>query len=130
MFEWLIVGGALGRPGERSIAVRLAVLAAQIAVLALAVRGVIKARAPRAELALLLVCLPLALLAVDAAGVDGFYVERSGLPVLPFLATAIGIGVASCARMLWRASSIAVITALGTVVLVNYYAKSDRKSVV
>jgi mannosyltransferase len=129
MFDWLIVGGALGQPGARPIAVRIGVLVAQLALLVLAARGLIKARALRGELALLLFCLPIALLAVDLVGAEHFYIERTGLSVLPFLAIAIGIGVASMTRTLWRVSSVALVATFGTVVLVNYYAKSDRSTV-
>ena len=96
MFEWLIVGGTLGLPGERAAAVRLGVLTVQLALLVLVVRGVINVRGTsRAELPLLLLGLPVALLAIGMTGAERYYVERSGLTVLPFLAIAIGVGVAS-----------------------------------
>jgi hypothetical protein len=128
LFDWLIIGGAFGFLSEPAVAIRYVVLIAELALLALATRGVIKARA-RGELALLMLCLPLAQLLIGALGVERFYIERSGLPVLPFLAVAIGIGVASLPGLVWRASSVALIAAFGVFILANYYARSDQWTV-
>jgi hypothetical protein len=127
-FEWLIVGGVLGAPAQRPTAIRLGVLAVQVALLMLTVRGLLKSR-PTGELALLLFGLPLALLAIGFVGPDHFYIERSALTILPFLAVAIGIGAMSLTRAVWRVSAVATIAAFGAAILVNYYPKRDQWTV-
>jgi len=127
-FEWLLVGGVLGAAAKRSVAIRVSLLAARGVLLMFTVRGLLKSR-PAGELALLLFGLPLALLAIGFLGPDHFYIERSGLTILPFLAVAIGIGAMSLTRAPWRASAVAIIAAFGAVVLINYYPKRDEWTV-
>jgi mannosyltransferase len=127
-FEWLLVGGVLGAPAQRTTAIRAGVLAVQLVLLILMGRGLLKSR-PAGELALLLFALPLALLAIGFFGPDHFYIERSGLTILPFLAVAVGIGVMSLAQAAWRVSAVAIIAAFGAVILINYYPKRDSWTV-
>ncbi|MGH7180237.1 MAG: glycosyltransferase family 39 protein, partial [Tepidisphaeraceae bacterium] len=141
LFEWFIIGGTLGDPAARAIAVQLAILAAQLLFAALAIRGLLVADAPglagsrrldfsrRLELATLLLVLPAALLILGLLGRDKFYIERSALPALPFFAIAIGVGAASLRRPAWRGLSGAVIGALAAVVVVNYLAKLDQRTI-
>jgi mannosyltransferase len=127
-FEWLLVGGVLGAPAERPMAIRIGVLAVQVAALLLAGRGLIKSR-PAGELAVLLLSLPLMLLAIGLVGQRRFYIERSALTILPFFAVAIAVGATSLARAAWRASAVALIAAFGAVILFSYYAKRDQWTV-
>ena len=127
-FEWLLIGNVLRFPDQRTTAVRFAVLAVQMAVLFLSVRGLLVSR-HRIELALLLLGLPLGLLTIGLAGADHYYIDRTGITILPFFAVTIGIGVASLPQTAWRASAVAVICGFGTVVLINYYVKSDQWTV-
>lgn len=145
MFEWFVIGGALGRPGERAIAVQVGVLVIQLMFFALMLRGLSRAEvttppvlsavarwealARRWELALLLLILPLGLVALGLLGAKKFYVERSALSALPFFAIAVGIGVASFQSALRRALTTALIACFGTVVLLNFYTRTDRFTV-
>lgn len=143
MFDWFIIGGAFGPLPTRATAIRLLVPGVQLVFLALVVRGLLKSQtvhsdavtgdsrwsalARRGELPLLLLILPLSLLAIGLVGAKRFYIERSALTALPFLAIAIGIGVASLRSLRWRASSIALIVGFGAVVLVHYYPRAEDK---
>jgi len=144
-FEWLLTGGALGTPASRTVAARAMITAAQVVFLVLVVRGLLAAPAAKAEetadhtplmrvarrteLPLLVGILPLALLTLGLLGVQRFYIERSALPMLPFLAVAIAIGAAAARGILWRAAGIAAIVVFGAVTLASYYAKAEQWTV-
>lgn len=145
MFEWYLTGGALGRPENRVLPVQLGVLAVQLVLLALVVRGLNRAEvapvptaspeprwdrlARRWELTLLLMVLPVALLTLGLLGAKRIYIERSAISGLPFFAIALGIGATSFRSARWRALSVGLIAGFGIVVLANYYAKADRATV-
>jgi 4-amino-4-deoxy-L-arabinose transferase-like glycosyltransferase len=139
-FEWFVTGGVFGPPDARVGAARAAILLVQVAFLGLVVIGLARAGrrgagheargfAPRAELAILLLVLPLALLALGAMGRRGFYVERSALTALPFFAMAVGVGVASLRPAALRAAAVLLLVAVGGVVLASFYAKRDAWTV-
>jgi mannosyltransferase len=145
MFEWYVIGGALDPPEKRVMALTLAVLAMQLVILALVVRGLLRAQvtaAPNAtldtrwtalarrwELALLLLILPLALLTMGLLGAKQFYIERGAITGLPFFAIAVGVGARSFPSARLRALTVVLIAAFGALVLVNYYAQPDRWTV-
>jgi hypothetical protein len=128
MFQWMLVGGVFGSPAQRTGALVGVVLAVQVAVLLLVVRGLIKSRAP-GELAMLLLGLPLLLLAIGLFGVERFYIERSAMTILPFFAVAIGIGVMSLPRPSLRMSAVTMISVFGAAVLVTYFAEPNAWTV-
>lgn len=145
MFDWYVIGGALGVPRRRETVLMLSILAVQLVLLALLIRGLYYAGdgatsasprtsrwetlARRSELVLLLLVLPVALLTLSLLGARHFYIERGAITGLPFFAIAIGIGATSFQARLWRLMSVGLIAGFGAVVLVNYYAKSDRRTV-
>ncbi len=144
-FDWYVIGGAIGFPGRRGLSTERGVLAVQLVLLALVVRGLYRvaagsaptesslgrwdAFARRWELAILLLILPLGLLTLGLIGAKHFYIERSAITALPFFAIAVGIGATSCTSRRWRVASVALIAGFGTLVLANYYARSDRGTV-
>lgn len=145
MFEWFVIGGALGRPAERMMAAEVAIVIVQLTLLGLLIRGLLHANVAQAadvprvtrweelsrrwELALLLLVLPLALMLMGLAGATRYYVDRSALSALPFFAIALGVGIASLHSVRSRGLSTALVVCFGAVVLANYYAKSDRFTV-
>jgi 4-amino-4-deoxy-L-arabinose transferase-like glycosyltransferase len=144
-FDWYVIGGAFGFPDRRGISTNLGILAIQLTLFALVVRGVYRAAAAstptesslgrwdafgrRWELAILLLILPLALFTLGLIGAKHFYIERSAITGLPFFAIAVGIGATSFRSRRWRVASVALIAGFGAVVLANYYARSDRRTV-
>ena len=141
-FEWFLTGGALGPPESRAVLVRLVVIACQLLVLALMVRGLLRAggrrgdasdgsrdvRVPRVELPLLLTIVPVGLALLALIGARQYYNDRSALGALPFFAAAVGTGVVTLGPWLRRAAVVTIV-AFGAAVLAAYYARQDEWTV-
>jgi hypothetical protein len=141
-FEWFLTGGALGPPESRAVVVRVVVVACQLLVLALMVRGLLRAggqfrdagdsahggRVPRVELPLLLTIVPVGLALLALIGARQYYNDRSAFGTLSFFAAAVGTGVATLGPWLRRVAVVTIV-AFGAAVLVAYYARQDEWTV-
>jgi hypothetical protein len=139
LLHWFPTGNAVARvPVQRmglgGLVAQPLALAMSLLVLGALIAGLVHLlRRPQREwwpdLPLFLFTIPAGLLLLSAAGLDRIYIERSALTALPFFVILVSAGLWSAANPRLRYVSVAACAVFVTIVLLNYYRRSDRWSV-